>query len=194
MISGKKIILYIAAFAVAVSCAVPAGADSLWKDDASLFSDRKAAAVGDILLVRVNESIKDSDEGETSTTKTTNEDMGSGFGILSFLRAFGIKTSTNMNGNTTVERTKSSNVLVSCIVTDVTPNGNLVIEGERTLLSGAEKMSVRFSGVVRRQDVGHNNTVDSTRVANPELMVNGKGVISRTQRPGLINQILQAIF
>jgi flagellar L-ring protein precursor FlgH len=43
-------------------------------------------------------------------------------------------------------------------------------------------------------DIAHNNTVPSSRVANAEVAVGGKGIISRTQRPGLINQILQAIF
>jgi flagellar L-ring protein precursor FlgH len=99
-----------------------------------------------------------------------------------------------MSGNTKIERTKKMNMQLSCIVTDVMPNGNLVIQGERSMVNGAERMNIRYSGVVRRQDIAHDNTVDSARVANAELICNGKGVITRTQRPGLISQILQAIF
>jgi flagellar L-ring protein precursor FlgH len=62
------------------------------------------------------------------------------------------------------------------------------------MVSGAERMNVTYSGVVSPRDVAHNNVVDSSRVANAEVIVNGKGIISRAQRPGLINQILQAIF
>jgi flagellar L-ring protein precursor FlgH len=171
-----------------------AAADSLWTDNSSLFSDRKAASVGDILLVRVKENFTDTDQGKTSSTKDTDEDISAGFGILSFLKAFGFGSSSSMSGNTKVERTKKMNMTVSCLVIDVMPNGNMVIQGERSMLNGAEKMNVRYSGVVRRQDVAHDNTVDSSRVANAELVVNGKGIVSRTQRPGLINQILQAIF
>ncbi|MDR1472670.1 MAG: flagellar basal body L-ring protein FlgH [Synergistaceae bacterium] len=178
----------------AVLYAAPAGAASLWSEGASLFSDRKASTIGDILMVKVSESVSDKDEGKTSSTKTTDENIKSGIGILSFIRAFGFGSASNMSGNTKVERTKTVNTQISCLVIDVMPNGNMVIQGDKTMLSGAEKMSVTFTGVVRPQDVAHNNTVDSARVANAEVTVSGKGIISRTQRPGIINQILQAIF
>ena len=74
------------------------------------------------------------------------------------------------------------------------PNGNLVIQGDRILTNGPEKMNARFSGVVRPQDIAHDNTVESARVANAEMVVSGKGIVSRTKRPGIITQILQAIF
>ncbi|MDR3281302.1 MAG: flagellar basal body L-ring protein FlgH [Synergistaceae bacterium] len=177
--------------AMTAGCAL---ADSLWQDGSSLYTDRKAAAVGDIVMVSVSEKLSDSDQGKTSSTKDTEEDIQAGFGILSFLKAFGFGSSTSMSGNTKVERTKKVSMVVSCIVTEVMPNGNMVIQGDRSLLSGAERMNVCYSGVVRPQDVSHNNVVDSSRVANAEMLVNGKGVISRTQRPGIINQIIQAIF
>ncbi|MDR1137006.1 MAG: flagellar basal body L-ring protein FlgH [Synergistaceae bacterium] len=189
-------IKFIAAVIAAMITAqvVPAMADSLWSDGSSLFADRKASSIGDILMVRVSEKFSDTDQGKTSSTKDTDEDIKAGTGILSFLKAFGFGTSSNMNGNTKVERTKKMDMLVSCMVTDVMPNGNMVIQGERSMVNGAERMNVRYSGVVRPQDVTHANTVDSSRVANAELICNGKGIITRTQRPGIINQILQAIF
>ncbi|MDR3077019.1 MAG: flagellar basal body L-ring protein FlgH [Synergistaceae bacterium] len=180
---------------LAITALAPAAsADSLWNDGSSLFSDRKASAIGDIVMVKVAESFSDTDQGKTSSTKGTDEGIEDGWGILSFLKAFGFGTSSSMNGNTKIERTKKVNMQVSCIVTDVMPNGNLVIQGERSMVNGAERMNVRYSGVVRPQDIAHNNVVDSSRVANAELICNGKGIITRTQRPGIINQILQAIF
>jgi flagellar L-ring protein precursor FlgH len=189
----KKLFL-LAMIAISLAVAMPAGADSLWSDGSSLFSDRKASNIGDILMVKVVESFTDTDQGKTSSTKDTDEDIQAGWGILKFLKAFGFGTSSSMSGNTKVERTKKMNMQVSCIVTDVMPNGNLVIMGERSMVNGAERMNVRYSGVVRPQDIAHNNVVDSARVANAELICNGKGIITRTQRPGVINQILQAIF
>jgi flagellar L-ring protein precursor FlgH len=192
----KYCIKFIAAAVAAITLAhaAPAASESLWADGGGLFSDRKASSVGDLVMVKISEKLTDTDQGKTSSTKGTDEDVKSGTGILSFLRAFGFGTASSMNGNTKIERTKKMDMLVSCIVTDVMPNGNMVIQGERSMVSGAERMNVRYSGVVRPQDVTHANTVDSSRVANAELIFNGKGIITRTQRPGIINQILQAIF
>jgi flagellar L-ring protein precursor FlgH len=192
----KLIKTVIAVLTVSMMAAIvpPVAADSLWDDSSSLFSDIKARRVGDLVMVKVSEKFSDTDEGKTSSTKDTDEDIKAGFGILSFLKAFGFGTSTEMSGSTKVSRTKKTDMLVSCIVTEVLPNDNMVIQGERSMVNGAERMNVTYSGVVRPRDVAQNNVVDSSRVANSEVIVNGKGVISRTQRPGLINQILQAIF
>ena len=185
-------ILVLAAMLVAVSA--PAWATSLWANNSSLFTDRKASMIGDTVLVKIDEEFDDSDEGKVSSSKNTNEDVSGGLGILDFIRAFSFGSASSTSSNTKVERTKELTGEISCLVTDVMPNGNLVIEGDRTLTSGAEKMKIRFSGVVRPMDIAHNNTVPSSRVANAEVSVGGKGIVSRTQRPGLINQILQAIF
>ena len=191
---NKKILHTLVLAALLASVSAPAWAVSLWADNASLFTDRKASMIGDTVLVQIDEEFDDSDEGEVSSTKNTNENITGGVGILDFIRAFGFGSASSTSSNTTVERTKELSGNVSCLVTDVMPNGNLVIEGDRTLTSGAEKMKIRFSGVVRQMDIAHNNTVPSSRVANAEISVGGRGIVSRTQRPGLINQILQAIF
>jgi flagellar L-ring protein precursor FlgH len=190
----KIVIAILTVSAMLTAIALPVAADSLWDDSSSLFSDRKARRVGDLLMVKISEKYSDTDEGKTSSTKDTDEDVKAGFGILSFLRAFGFGSKSQMSGSTKVSRTKKTDMLVSCIVTEVLPNGNMVIQGERSMVNGAERMNVTYSGVVRPRDVAHNNVVDSSRVANSEVIMNGKGVISRTQRPGLISQILQAIF
>lgn len=189
----RKCFVFAVVLVVAMSCA-PVFANSLWSNGSNLFSDRKASSVGDIVKVKVSENFKDSDEGKTKSSKTTDENISSGFGILDFIKAFGFGSSSSMNSNTKVERTKTLTGEMSCLVTEVMPNGNMVIQGDRLMTSGAEKMNVQLSGVVRPQDVGHNNIVESNRIANAEIVVSGKGTVSRTQRPGLINQILQAIF
>lgn len=174
--------------------AVPVFADSLWSDKGNLFADHKASGVGDIVMVRVEESVEDTDEGKVKSSKSTAENVDTGFGIFDFIRGFGFGSSSGMNSNTKVERTKELETTISCVVTDVTPNGNMVIQGDKYLTSGAEKMNVRFTGVIRPQDITHSNVIESSRVANAEIVVTGKGTVSRTQRPGIINQILSAIF
>ena len=188
------VVLITAALWLMSACVSPAPANSLWENNGSLFQDTKASRLGDVVTVRVNESINDSDEGKTSSSKTTDEDVKSGFGIMNFIKAFGIGSSSSMSSNTKIERTKTINAVFTCLIVDVLPNGNMVIQGDRNLTSGMEKMNVRFSGVVRPQDIGHDNMVDSNKVANAEVAVSGKGIVSTTQRPGIISQIMKAIF
>lgn len=190
----RRTTILAALLAAFVAASTPAFATSLWSPNSSLFTDQKASQIGDIVMVKVDETVEDSDEGKVKSSKSSNEDVSGGFGILDFIRAFGFGSASSMSSNTKVERTKELTMTVSCLVTDVMPNGNLVIMGDRYMTSGAEKMKVTFSGVVRPMDINHKNTVDSSRVANAEIVVSGKGVVSRTQRPGVITQVLQAIF
>lgn len=190
----KKIICTTIAVLVLTAIAAPVFASSLWSNNSSLFTDRKASSIGDIVHVKIDEEFDDSDEGKVKNNKSTNENVSGGTGILDFIRSFGFGSASTMSSNTKVERTKELTGEISCLVTDVMPNGNLVIQGDRDLTSGAEKMKVKFSGVVRPMDIGHNNTVMSSRVANAEVVIGGRGIVSRTQRPGLITQVLQAIF
>ena len=192
--SGKKTAIFALALALFAMTVLPACASSLWVGNSNLFADQKASGIGDIVLVNVVEEIEDSDEGKTKSNKKTDDNVNSGIGILDFIRAFGLGSASTFNSNTKIERTKELEMKLSCLVVDVMPNGNMVIQGDRILTSGAEKMTVRFSGVVRPQDVANNNIVQSNRVANAEIVVTGKGTVSRTQRTGIISQVLQAIF
>lgn len=180
--------------AIVAGGASQAHAISLWSDRSSLFTDQKASQIGDLVLVDINEVLNDKDEGKLTSTKTSDNNIGNGFGILDFIRSLGLTSANSMSGNTKVERKKDLKGTISCIVIDVLPNGNMVIEGGNSLISGAEKMMVKYKGVVRPMDISHGNRVSSERVANAEIAVSGRGVITRTQRPGLINQVLTAIF
>ncbi|GHV28044.1 flagellar L-ring protein [Synergistales bacterium] len=172
-----------------------AGDGSLWANNGSMFADRKASGIGDIVTVRVNEAIKDKDEGKVTSSKTTEEDVAGGRGfILEFITSLGFGSSSSTSSNVKLERTKSVTARFACIVTEVLPNGNMVIEGDRILVNGAEKMNVRFSGVVRPQDVSAANEIQSINVANAEIWVSGRGAVSTTSRPGVISQVLKALF
>lgn len=190
----KRKIIIAAALVCLFVIATSASAVSLWDDNRSWFTDRKAAAIGDIVMVRIVEHLNDKDEGKATSNKASNNNIGNGFGILDFIRSFGLSATNSTTGNTKLERKKDLTGTVSCLVTDIMPNGNFVIEGNRILVEGDEKMRVTFSGVVRPIDIAADNVVRSDRVANAEIFVTGKGSVSRTQRPGIISQVLSALF
>ena len=101
LVKNKKMLYALVLAMVLATFCVPAWASSLWSDNASLFTDRKAAMIGDTVLVEIDEEFEDSDEGEVSSAKNTNENVTGGFGILDFIRAFGFGSASSMSGSTT---------------------------------------------------------------------------------------------
>ena len=190
----KKKLLCVVLLLVWAECAF---AGSLWNDNANWFADARPGRVGDIITVLVNEQTDASDEATTDLTKTSNTNVTNGQdgrGILKFIREMAFTTRSNTQGDGSIERTHSATTTLACLVTEVLPNGNLVIEGTRDVRTSDEVLQIQLAGVIRPQDVNADNQINSSLIANAEIAVKGRGVLSRTQRPGIITQILQTVF
>ena len=174
--------------------AIPAEARSLWNDRTNWVADRRPSRIGDIVTVLVDEQTDTRDRATTDLQRTSNNDVSDGWGILSFVRGLGLDTSSNSRGQGSIERRHYGRTTISCVVIDVLPNGNLVIEGTRDVRTSDETLQLQLIGVIRPQDVNANNQIPSSLIANAELGIKGRGALSRTQRPGIITQILQTIF
>jgi flagellar L-ring protein precursor FlgH len=171
-----------------------AGAGSLWNDRTNWVADRRPSAVGDIVTVVVNERTKTKDQGKTDVSKSNENRVGDGFGIFDFIKAFGFSSKSNMKGDGSTERTHTAQTQITCLVTDILPNGNLIIEGTRDVATHEETLQLHIVGVIRPQDVNSYNQIASDKIANAEIGVKGKGALTRLQKPGILTQILQAIF
>lgn len=173
-------------------------AGSLWNDNANWFGDARPGRVGDIVTVLVDERTNATDEANMSVTKSSNyrlgEDGANGTGILNFVKGLLYSAENSSEGDGKVERTHRATATMACLVTDVLPNGNLVIEGTRDVRTSDEILQLQLTGVIRPQDVNADNEIESELIANAEIAVKGKGIISRTQRVGIITQILQTVF
>jgi flagellar L-ring protein precursor FlgH len=77
-------------------------------------------------------------------------------------------------------------------VVAVLASGNLVVEAERVINMSHEKQTIILRGLVRRGDIGPNNTVASNTIGDLELEIKGKGVISDGVRPP--HPLLRAIL
>jgi flagellar L-ring protein precursor FlgH len=187
-------VLLIACLGFILICSECVLAASLWSDKTNWVTDKRPASVGDIINVRVVESTKTSDAGKTDLKKDTASSVSNGIGILNFIRAFGLNTAASNKGDGTTSRTYSAMTLISCVVIDVLPNGNLVIEGTRDLKTNEETLQLQIIGVIRPQDVDARNQIRSDLIANADIGIKGKGSLSRLQKPGILTQILQAIF
>jgi flagellar L-ring protein FlgH len=193
----KFTLAMLALLLMAASVAAPAArAASLWSDSGeSLFTDRRALYVGDIVTIVVNEKTNGTNKSNTSVSQDETLSAGDGTGILSkFFNAVGIESSDKYG---TTGSTTSGNTLTTTIsaeVVEVLPNGNLVIEARRASVVNAETQTMVLSGVIRPSDVSRENTITSTMIANLSIKYSGKGPIAKRQKPGLLNKIFDLIF
>ena len=172
-------------------------AGSLWNDNTNWFADARPGRVGDVITVLVDERTDAKDEATMDLTKTSNanvNDGANGTGILSSIRGLTFTTANSATGDGSSERKHHATATLACLVTEVLPNGHLVIEGTRDIRTSEETLQLQLAGVIRPQDVTADNQISSQLVANAEISVKGRGVLTRTQKPGIITQILQTVF
>jgi len=173
---------------------------SVWLDAgrmASLSSDYKASAVGDLITIVVAHSLTSTNTGDVSTARTYSASSGINTlpgklktgGIASLL---GLQSAETLAGKAQGDTTSSLNTTLAGRVVAVLSGGNLVIEASRVINMNNEKQTVTVRGLVRRGDIGPSNMVASNAIGDLELEIKGKGVISNGVRPP--NRVLRAIM
>ena len=106
-----------------------------------------------------------------------------------------VNSSTSLNGQGTTSRQTTLTTTVTARVTDVLPNGYLVIEGHRTVLVNSENQVVTIRGVVRPADLTNANTVQSGSIGQMELRINGKGVVNDAiHRPNFLFRLFLGLL
>lgn len=175
-------------------------AGSCWVDAgrmASLAGDYKAMVPGDLITIVVAHSLTSSNSGDVSTARTFNASSGitslpgklKTGGVASLL---GLQSSETLAGKGQADSGSSLTTTLAGRVVAMLSSGNLVIEAERVVNMNHEKETVRLRGIVRRGDIGPDNTVASSSIGELELEVKGKGVISDSVRPP--HPILRALL
>ncbi len=177
-----------------------ARADSLWKPSAagagnSMFTDKKAHAVGDLLTIIVTENSNATQSATTTVSKKSSTNVAKGVGpILRLIPKFGLGGDSTSAGQGSTTRTNTLNARITVKVIEVKPNGTLVVEGVRSVKTNSDDQITRLTGLVRVEDVAPDNTVLSTAVADANITYTGKGPISDKQKPGFLSKLLKAIF
>ena len=171
-----------------------ASGQSLWVDGPALIADQRPSKVGDIVTVLVKEKTKAKDEATTDVKKKNASSAADGVGVLDFIRKLGFSTDSSMKGDGAIERTHNLSTTVSCVVTEVLPGGNLRLEGRKDIKTHKDTITLKLEGLLRPLDVGTDNVVDSDKLANVTVSVDGIGTISDIQNPGLLTRLFNAIF
>jgi flagellar L-ring protein precursor FlgH len=204
-------LLYNSAALALALLALPSGnvaAGSLWLDNSaqprSMFADKKAHAIGDILTIVVSENNGATRNNNTTTSKkaSVNASIASflyGPGASGLLTKGGAYPAMNytqdneFNGGGQIANQETINAQIAVTVIDVLPNGNLVIEGQKKTSFAGEKQDAILRGTVRADDVAANNTVPSYNVANATIQYVSNGAVTDNQRRGWFTTIWQKI-
>ncbi|MBR0649341.1 flagellar basal body L-ring protein FlgH [Roseomonas terrae] len=186
----------------------PLANNSLWRPGSRTFlRDQRAATVGDLVTVLV--SVADEAELENSTVRGRNNSEGMGIPQMlglqaSYPRLFpaGIDPSrlveanstSGVNGNGQIRRNETVMLRVAATVTQVLPNGNLVLMGRQQMRVNSELRDLTIGGVIRPQDIGSDNTIRHDRLAEARISYGGRGTISDVQRPRTGQELLDIIL
>jgi flagellar L-ring protein precursor FlgH len=162
-----------------------------------MFSARKARVVGDIITVLITESTTAVQDADTDVQKKLDAraDGGTGlWGILKLVPKATLGGSTAHRGSGSTTRSSRLISTITCRVVEVKTGGQLVIRGDRALRVNEDTQTIRFSGMIRPEDVESDNTIASGSVADAQIEVIGKGPIDRHVKPGLLTRIFEFLF
>lgn len=163
----------------------------------SLFEDSKARHVGDILTVVLQESTNATNKAATNTKKEAGASLDAptifGSGVTKGgtpLLSVGVNADRSFKGEGDTSQSNSLTGTISVTVSEILPNGNLMIRGEKliTLNQGVEH--IRLSGIVRPDDVSPTNMVASSKVANARIIYGGQGTIAETNTKGWFERFI----
>ncbi|MDX3774321.1 flagellar basal body L-ring protein FlgH [Chromatiaceae bacterium AAb-1] len=161
----------------------------------TLYEDKRAYRVGDILTVELNERTQSSKSADTSTDKSTNINMG--VPIIGNLNmsdlALQLRSQQQFDGESSASQQNFLRGSITVRVTEVLPNGALVIQGEKRIQLNQGDEYIRLQGLVRPEDIDVTNRISSQRVADARISYSGKGMLANANRPGWFTRFFSFI-
>jgi flagellar L-ring protein precursor FlgH len=178
--------------------------NSFWQDaSADLFRDPRAMRTGDVVTVKI--SIKDKASLDSTSERSRDSSSNHSYDLNYDINAFGAKkkgdatlggnasAKTSSKGEGAITRSESIDLLVAAVVTDVLPNGNLVISGTQEVRVNFEVRVLSVAGVRRPRDIATDNTVSYDKIAEARISYGGRGRITEVQQPGWGHQIVDLL-
>lgn len=183
------------------------GSNSLWQQGSrSFFKDQRATRVGDILTVVVKIDDKADLDNNTQVTRDNTEGMSfnSAFGLEDKIgkilpgdpnmpNLIDVGSSKDVSGGGTVGRKESIETKVAAVISQVLPNGNLVIKGTQQVRVNHELREIGVEGVIRPEDIESDNTIQSDQIAEARISYGGRGTISYANQPRYGSELLDIV-
>jgi len=164
-----------------------------------LFEDNKAYRIGDVLSITLSESTNASKSAATTTAKEDDVDISATalLGVAPTFKGDSFFTNTiggsrDFTGSGDSAQSNSLTGEITAMVTDVLPNGILVIRGEKIIGLNQGSEFIRISGLVRPQDVSSDNVVMSQKIASARIYYGGGGVIAESNTKGWLSRLFDS--
>ncbi len=186
-----------------------AGAESLFSLNATqtsfieprpLYSSVRARNVGDLVTIVIDEvpTLTDSGVYETEKTSSILENLTGALNTIFKTNLKGALNNTNgtisVSGSTSTQRRLGIQDKVAVQVIQLLPNGNLLVQGKKTLVNANERVDLLVSGVVDPRWIDQQGEISSTQVANLQFAMSGAGTVSRGQNEGILYRFMRYIF
>lgn len=180
---------------------VASQAASLWLSGNDLYSSKGARDYqpGDIITIVISEESNAQSKATTNTEKTSTTEVTTAPKIPFFKnivdRFVGKNEFSNQfDGTGTTTRSGKLTGTITASVLEVMANGNLLIEGSRSIMVNRETQIMRVRGVARPKDVDASNSINSKLLADAQIKFDGKGAVGRANRQGLMTKFFDVIF
>jgi len=181
---------------------------SLWQTDARGFlRDLRAKEIGDIVTVTIDMAEQAQIRNQTSRSRGSSESLQtpSLFGFENRLGAVfpnevdpeslvDLGSASSSTGAGSVNRQENIQMQIAAVVTDILPNGNLVIAGRQEMRVNYELRELRIAGVIRPEDISTRNTISYEKIAEARIAYGGRGQIMDVQQPRIGQQVLDVIL
>lgn len=158
------------------------------------FGDQKASKVGDILTINLNETTTSTKANAATVSKSSSATIENPTVLGEELRVDTTlpQQGTDFTGNASANQNNSLNGTISVTVFKAYPNGLLAVRGEKWLRLNQGDEYIRFSGIVRKQDISPDNTVESERVADARITYSGTGDVAAGSEQGWVSRLLNS--
>ena len=163
----------------------------------SMYADRVARRVGDVVTIQIVENTSATAVAGTNTKEEydagINAGGSGGLDFIPLLSGSGSTKSEHKGDGRTTRQGRLTGIITAKVV-EVFPNGNLRIEGQKSIIINGERQITVLTGVVRPEDIRPDNSVMSNLIADAEITFKGKGVLANTERPGFFARIFDWLF
>jgi flagellar L-ring protein precursor FlgH len=163
-----------------------------------LFNDIKARRVGDIITVKLQEVTSAKKNATTGADKSNTTEIGisrllggtvgAAVGGVNFLGDSALESTHKFKGKGDASQSNSIRGDITVTVTEIIPNGNLIVRGEKWVTINQGEEVVRFAGIVRPSDIRTDNTILSTKVADARIIYSGDGVVNEATQQGWLSR------